>query len=170
MPLFYPSLAAVVPPKVRRATSKRGVKVRGITPYIYPLYTPLFAPHSCWGLSAVMPIDVKWYGEGPILFAATRARQIINDKDDPPKPPADAPRDCPLRSALPEWGRYARLRRADFARSARRFWALCAPIVRPAGAQYARLRREWVQKTRASSARAFCDGLETSSGSLKNGL
>ena len=159
-----------MPPKVRRATPKSGVKVRGITPYMYPLYTPLFAPHPCWGLSAVMPIDVKLYGEGPILFAATRARQIINDKDDPPKPPADAPRDCPLRSALPEWGRYARLRRADFARSARRFWALYAPIVRPAGAQYARLRRARVRKTPAGSARAFRGCWVDLPSSLKNGL
>ena len=87
-----------------------------------------------------------------------------------PKPPADAPRVTRLPYGLPERGRYARLRRADFARSARRFWALCAPIVRPMGAQYARLRREWVRKTTAGSAMVFSSGWVDLSGSLKNGL
>ena len=72
-----------------------------------------------------------------------------------PKPPAGAPRAPPLPYGLPVRGRYARLRRADFARSARRFWALYAPIVRPAGAQYARLRREGARKTPAGSAGVF---------------
>lgn len=110
------------------------------------------------------------YGEGPIHIRLARARQIVNNNNNTPKPPAGATRASPLPSGLPFRGRNARQRRADFARSARRFLAQYAPIVRAPRAQYARLRRVWVQKKPRRSARLFlCGWVDLPSG-LKNGL
>ena len=145
-------------------------------PYISPI-PPIYTPHCPCAIIMAYRRDAdcsRMYGEGPIQTrynsgAAVCLRMAHVAGDPCGRAPALA-RSPNTPRKPPERGQCARLRRADFARSARRFLGLYAPIVRPAGAQYARLRREWVRKTPAGSARVFRGGRVDLSGGLQNHL
>ena len=122
---------------------------------MHPIYTPLLPSRAA--LSAALPPPKRGIKRGTLPPTYPLHTLHISPKSaqkGATKPPADAPQHTRLPYGLPKLGQYARPWRADFARSARRFCALNAQIVRPSGAQY------------APFGRPLCDGYRRRSAEL----